>query len=416
MMKKIIITISLFLSLSYSPVSPVPEKEDGKKSAPQAPQNVEQPDINKPVPVKKPTGETITLYKEKLKKLGSKDAEGHFQLAQWCQEKGLGLEMKSQLRRTIRLKPNHAQARELLGYVKENNEWVLKEIASWERKNGLVKYYNTWILDGTGNQLKYTPTPDELEEKKKWIKSWVLRTEHYLIRTNTDPDSAFKLGKVMESLYQTFFDVFDETMTLTEPAQMLRINVFKDRRDYSSITLQQLGSVQGDGWFWPTDGVNTFVFGQTNLNLFHEGSHQLVYACMGINPMESPTLWLHEGLGEYFEAGKLENNRIRLGNINLENLTMLKGWLKQNTYIPLPQFLSLGKDQYMADPRTYAQGWGLAHFLMEYRNGQYRPNFLTYLDDSRTTGGRFEDFKKAFNGIDLLNMEREWKDYLLTLR
>ena len=63
-------------------------------------------------------------YQEKAAALAADDAEGHFQLARWCQERGLKEEAQAELLKVIGTSPEHAGARGLLGHVKVGGQWV----------------------------------------------------------------------------------------------------------------------------------------------------------------------------------------------------------------------------------------------------------------------------------------------------
>ena len=51
-------------------------------------------------------------------------ADGHYALAKWCGERGLGAERIEELKAVIALAPDHAGAREDLGYVRKDGAWV----------------------------------------------------------------------------------------------------------------------------------------------------------------------------------------------------------------------------------------------------------------------------------------------------
>lgn len=59
-------------------------------------------------------------YEQRRKKCAN-TAEAHFKLAQWCDRHDLGTEARDELERAIQLDPNHAAARERLGYVRNDN-------------------------------------------------------------------------------------------------------------------------------------------------------------------------------------------------------------------------------------------------------------------------------------------------------
>jgi hypothetical protein len=64
-------------------------------------------------------------YRERLGALGaSAGAAEVFALAQWAQNQGLIRYVNGLLQRTIALDPNHAEARELLGFVRYQGHWI----------------------------------------------------------------------------------------------------------------------------------------------------------------------------------------------------------------------------------------------------------------------------------------------------
>jgi hypothetical protein len=93
-------------------------------------------------------------------------AQDHFDLAQWCAEKGLTKERRSSLEEAVRLDPDHAQARAALGFVSFEGRWVQRRerdriLADREekaaREKGLVKHEGRWV------------TPEEKEAREKGL-------------------------------------------------------------------------------------------------------------------------------------------------------------------------------------------------------------------------------------------------------
>ena len=71
-----------------------------------------------------PVEDPAETYRKKVAELADDDADGHFQLAQWCQMRGLEEETRAELLKTIEINPEHAEARALLGHVKIDEKWV----------------------------------------------------------------------------------------------------------------------------------------------------------------------------------------------------------------------------------------------------------------------------------------------------
>ncbi len=71
-----------------------------------------------------PVVDPTETYREKAAALGADDADGHFQLAQWCQMRGLQEQARTELLKVIEIDPEHTQTRALLGHVKIDEEWM----------------------------------------------------------------------------------------------------------------------------------------------------------------------------------------------------------------------------------------------------------------------------------------------------
>lgn len=73
-------------------------------------------------------GKTIRqIYEEKASQIADDDADGHFDLALWCEENLLFEEQRKHLEHVILIEPDHAAAREKLGYELVDGRWVKVE-------------------------------------------------------------------------------------------------------------------------------------------------------------------------------------------------------------------------------------------------------------------------------------------------
>lgn len=79
----------------------------------------------------------IHEYKERWDALNDTcpSAADMFALAQWAQERGLVRYVNGLLTRTLELDPDHAEARQLLGYVQFEGNWMLKS-----QKNSIMAF------------------------------------------------------------------------------------------------------------------------------------------------------------------------------------------------------------------------------------------------------------------------------------
>lgn len=84
--------------------------------------------------------ERVARYRESLAK---EDAEGHFRLAGWAEEKGLEKERRDLLERTIAIDPDHAAARKALGFFEHEGRWVTED--EYMAIQGYVREEDGWI-------------------------------------------------------------------------------------------------------------------------------------------------------------------------------------------------------------------------------------------------------------------------------
>jgi hypothetical protein len=84
-------------------------------------------------------------------------ADGNWIMAKWCKDKKLSDEFDFHAREVLRLDPDHAEARQALGYRKVENAWVQPD--DLMREQGFVKHNGKWRL----------PQDIELEEARKQI-------------------------------------------------------------------------------------------------------------------------------------------------------------------------------------------------------------------------------------------------------
>jgi hypothetical protein len=92
---------------------------------------------------------------EEIKGDYAETAEDQFRLAMWCDSRRLAKQRKEHLLKVIELDPDHAQAREKLGYVRLDGKWLTADEA--REAKGLVKYNGRFV----------TPQEKEILEQKK---------------------------------------------------------------------------------------------------------------------------------------------------------------------------------------------------------------------------------------------------------
>jgi hypothetical protein len=89
--------------------------------------------------------------------------EGQWSLAEWCKEAGLAEQRKRHLQAVIALDPNHAEARQALGYQRYGSRWLTQE--EHKQSQGYSKYKGAWRLQQE-IEIDSRQTQQELVTKK----------------------------------------------------------------------------------------------------------------------------------------------------------------------------------------------------------------------------------------------------------
>ncbi|MFC1586813.1 hypothetical protein ACFL54_00745 [Planctomycetota bacterium] len=75
------------------------------------------------IPTVATAGKNTEQYKKLAAKIKEDDAKGNFQLASWCQKNRLPVLARKHLKLTVKINPEHKQARKFLGYQKVDGKW-----------------------------------------------------------------------------------------------------------------------------------------------------------------------------------------------------------------------------------------------------------------------------------------------------
>ena len=89
----------------------------------------------------------------------------HWELAEWCRQRGLTKQRETHLRRVTELAPDHEKAQSILGRVWHQGSWIDRD--ELMASQGYVKYKNKYI---TPQELEVIEnTADELERERSWF-------------------------------------------------------------------------------------------------------------------------------------------------------------------------------------------------------------------------------------------------------
>ena len=244
------------------------------------------------------------LYEEMLKNTNARDTDALMKLVKWCKENRMSSKASRHLKQIISLDPNHAEAREMLGYVKFEGRWVTKKEkekleaeadakekeaaglvkynGEWlpkedveKLKSGLVKYEGKWVTAQEKERLEKNLVlyegewiPAEDAEKRKqglfkvgdnwvqkeeadryhsnWETPWRLQSEHLLVVANLPYDTVQKFLAEGESSYNVAKEVFGVEPKLTD--SKLIVFVLSDLDTYNAVG-NQIGADEKSSYY-----------------------------------------------------------------------------------------------------------------------------------------------------------------------
>ena len=152
----------------------------------------------------------------------------------------------------------------------------------------------------------------------------------------------------------------------------------------------------------------------------HEGWHQYFHWYV-VSWVQLPS-WINEGMGDYFYTARPKDVKGRklpatLGQLNTMRLPVIQWAIKNDRHVPLKELLHYSKAQYYSNSSIcYAEGWALCQFLLHSGNKKYERVVKKFIRLVKDDTNMPAVTKKAFRGIDLDQLEDEWKAFILAQR
>lgn len=402
-------------------------------------------------------------WRQELRTLQTEYAKDLFNRAKIAKDTGRISLAYDLVREVARHDPDHKFARRLLGYVRYQDEWVtfhekkmleqkyvLTEKFGWlkadqvERYNNGERFYNN----------KWISAAKEAELRRNFKQAWVIKTDHYEIRTNHSLEMGVELGRHLEDFYRIFFQTFagflnkpselsklfsDGTTSEGTAAKKFVVHYYRTKDEYVQTLkgVTSLGTlIEGTSGLYlsgnrrtPGQSIahffhNTEATQEERLaTMFHEATHQLFSEAytsntdVGVNS----DFWVIEAIACYMESFQCSEDTFSLGNpqyIRFQNAQ----YRVVEYYRPLQELCQLGQKAFQADPnisKNYSQGSGLAHFFMHYEDGVYRDAFIAYLSDIysdiqkvRTSPRSLEQLTE----VPFEKLDQQYRDYIGALK
>ena len=252
-----------------------------------------------------------------------------------------------------------------------------------------------------------------------------LKSRHYDMRTSATREEGKELLDFMELVHSTYMALLKPLNPDQVRKRRFTVVLYKSYREYI-----QAGAPPGSGAYY--DGKELVGYYSTTFMrpfFAHEGMHQFTDATS--KNFKAFNMWFTEGIADCIGNCEVRNRKlymcVKSGAISRMRLQLIQAAIRQGAVYPLRRFMTLSKRQFMADgTRCYAQAWSFCHFLISYPklenrtsqipNGKYRKNLAGYYELVRKGGtSHWKAWDAAFRGIPLERLEREWKEFVLSM-
>lgn len=268
----------------------------------------------------------------------------------------------------------------------------------------------------------------ESEIRREFRNAWEIRSEHFLVKTNTSLEEGVQVARKLERFHDwlttnfaAFFDTptalmsrFEEATSRTRSpssAKPMEVHYYSTRAEYDLVIRKRnpaYATLVTNGLYWEPDQTCYFFRKdddeQNDSTIYHEATHQildlatlrdrtnaarkrrLVLRERQVRPWllaERSNFWLLEGIACYFESFEVKEGQVTVGDPTyVRFVTAQHRLFEDNFYVPFVTFCGMGRDQFQTHAnfrQLYSQSSGVVHFLMEYNGGQYKDDFVSLL-------------------------------------
>ena len=347
---------------------------------------------------------------------------------------------------------DHVRARRLLGFVRYKDEWVspfeatkLKNKEVWTAQWGWLPatHVARYEKGERFNANRWVTAERDAELRSDFSKSWEIRTEHYLLKTNHSLEHGVALASSLEEFHrffeQTFAGFFSDSKRIQSlfenpaaaaraAAKPFQIHFFRSRDEYIARLHKKYGEqITITNGLYDTDDLVVYSFHNpkepAEPTLYHEATHQLLAAHLKPSPVigRDENFWLIEGIACYIESFRIENGEVSLGDPRFLRFVAARyrKLAAPPYYVPLAEFTAMGKDDFQRKPpeileKNYSQSSGLVHFFMHYEGGRYRDDLIEHLRQlyKQAETGRRPHALEVLTGVSFTELDQQYGEYV----
>ncbi len=355
------------------------------------------------------------------------------------------------IRELILHDPDHARARELLGFVRYGDEWM----SPFARKMLLTRYEKHprygWLpknhIDryNAGERFvngRWMSADKEAAIRQDFDQAWEIQTDHYLIRTNYSLERGVELGEALEDFYDFFHQafagffndpeqlkkLFDGTARSTPARQRpYQVNYYRSRDEYVERLRPMFPAIQATNGLYLTDDRTAHFYYdpmiQNEDTLFHEATHQLFYEShLQHRPIATnANFWIVEVIACYLESFRRQDGEFTIGDpAHIRFAGARMNFIDRDYYVPLREFTEMGSLAFQSVPtpqlaKNYTQAAGMAHFFMHYDGGRYRDATVAHLAQIYSVDSRKRQYTQGLDeltGVSYADLDKQYAEWL----
>ncbi|MBL4884402.1 MAG: DUF1570 domain-containing protein [Planctomycetaceae bacterium] len=356
---------------------------------------------------------------------------------------------------TLIINPDHTKARSMRGYIRQGNEWMtpferdqLRSAKVKHPRFGWIKksYVERYEAGERFINKNWVSATKEAEIRRDFSKAWVIRTEHFQIKTNHSLEKGVELGKKLEIYHDYFKQTFaafynspQQIRKLLEPttgraktqSQLYEVNYFRNKEEYVAKLIKRVPRIaQTNGLYQLEDRVSYFYF-DPNVNndatVFHEATHQLMYEShlKSRDIARNGHFWIVEGIACYAESFRIipegDNFTYEIGAPQFIRFYWArKRLLEEGYFVTLQKFSRMGMTPYqdVTVPqlqKRYSQASGFTHFFMHYKNGLYRNALMNYMAQIYHSSPKTQQSTRGMDhhtGVSYPALDLQYREYI----
>lgn len=310
---------------------------------------------------------------------------------------------------------------------------------------------------------KYSAVEKRKQARAAMSRGWrAVDTEHYLIVHHSKNTGLInQIAREIEAMRALYTELFPPKGTMDA---LSVVRVCRTQDEY-----HQYGGPPSTGGYWHPGneelvfydysytmktlddkerkmlGGHVMTDADSMLVLYHEAFHQYIYYAIG---EFAPHDWFNEGYGDFFSGAVVPNNTNRVVRIDPSpwRIHRAKDMCEFNEgFIPLKDILEAERAQFYNPAKAgfyYAGAWSFVYFLKNSKEAAANPRWASLLADylanvttaygeeikkfgenpdleKKTVAGflaRKAALKKTLEGIDLDELEKVWKKWVVDMR